>query len=133
MLAETDLKRLFHKLIRQFSAKIHFCGSDITVNFYDHASKVQLSTPVYLGGNYIPKSVRDCISQRPPFDNYAMRTHFTIDEDTYRVLLNYNGPLNRSEDYLFEGLIETFGNLAEEWRQLLDERDKNDLIYIHAK
>lgn len=133
MLAETDLKKLFHKLVRQFSAKVHFAGSDITVNFCDHASKVQLSTPIYLGSNYIPKGVRTCLSQKPPFDTSIMRTSLTIDEDTCRILLNYTGALKRSEDYLFEGLLESFSAQAEEWRALLDERDKNDLIYIHAK
>ena len=132
MLAETDLKRLFHKLIRQFSAKIHFFGSDVMVNFYDHASKVQLSTPVYLGGNYIPKSVRDCIKHQQPLQT-TMRTHFSIDEDNYRIVLNYTGALSREEDYLFEGLIEEFCGVADEWRALLDEKDKNDLVYIHAK
>lgn len=133
MLAETDLKRLFHKLIHQFSAKIHFAGSEIHVSFYDHASKVQLSTPVYLGTNYIPTSVRSCITQRPPFDNSLIRTNFTIDEDNYRILLNYTGALNRSDAEIFEDLVEKFGCLADEWRVLLDEKDKNDLIYIHTK
>lgn len=133
MLAETELRRLFHKLIRQFSAKIHFFGSDITVNFCDHASKVQLSTPVYLGGNYIPKSVRECIGQHPPFNAGNLRTQLIIDEINFRIILHYSGPLNRCEDYLFEGLMEEFAMQADEWRALLDEKDKNDLVYIHVQ
>lgn len=131
MLAETDLKKLFHKINRQFSAKLHFFGSDVTVNFYDHASKMQLSTPVYLGGSYIPKSVRQCIKQ--PQQQRSIRTSFSIDEDNYRILLTYNGALSLEEDYLFEGIVEEFCAIAEEWRTLLDEKDKNDLVYVHAR
>jgi hypothetical protein len=133
MLTDTDLKKLFHKLVRQFSAKVHFFGSDVTINFHDHASKVQLSTPVYLGSNYIPKSVRECLTQHPLLKHGDMRTTFTIDENNYRIILNYMGTIDRSEDYLFEGLLEDFCALADEWRCLLDERDKNDLVYIHIR
>lgn len=134
MLAQQDLRRTFHKLIRQFSGKIHFSGSEITVNFYDHASKVLLTTPVYLGTNYIPKSVRACISKKESVSN-GLRSHLTIDEDNYRILLNYNGILDRSKDEeeVFKDLIEHFASLAEEWKAVLDEHDKNDLIYIHSR
>lgn len=132
MLAESDLKRLFRKLIRQFSAKINIFGSDININFFEHASKIQLSTPVYLGTNYIPSSVRSCIAQTSPF-GHSLKTSFFIDEDNYRIILNFAGPLDHTEVSLFEETIEEFGSLASEWKSLLDERDKRDLIYVYQR
>ena len=127
---QNDLKKLFHQLHKEEIAHIDLGGSNITVRMIDQASTFSLSTPVYLGGNFIPKSVRRCLSEKSPFPNGGMKTHFTVDEPNFRIWLNYLGSLDHLNGEKLKNLLEEFSWLAEEWRVYLDEHDKNDLIHV---
>lgn len=131
MLLEKDLKRLFHQLIHEDFAQISLGNSDITVRVLDGASKLTLTTPVYFGGNFIPKSVRSCLSQKSPFNQASIKTSLSVDENNFLVSLNYLGSLDNLNHKGFSDLLEEFTWLADEWRLFLDENDKNDLIHVH--
>lgn len=134
MLLDSDLKRIFQRLLSHDVAHIDIGGTDVSVRVFDKASKLSLSTPVYLGGNYIPKSVRTSISRKAPFgteDN--VKTYLTVDESNYRVFLNYLGTFDQLSHDSFKSLLEDFTFLADEWRLYLDENDRNDLIHVRVK
>lgn len=130
MIIEKELKKLFHQLVESDVAQIDIMGSNITVRIFDQAQKISLTTPVYFGSNYIPKSVRDCIGRPAPFDHGGIPTSLTLDEDHYQVNLHYIGIANEVNNERFIRLIEEFCWLAEEWRYYLDEHDRKDRVYI---
>lgn len=133
MILEKDLKKVFKELVNKEVSKIALGASDITIRLFD-SSKLSLSTQVYHGDNFIPKSVRNCISQKKVFpDSFSMKTSLSIDEENYQVFLNYLGHIDSLDDENFRNLLEEFNWLADEWRLFLDEHDKNDLVPIHVK
>ncbi len=133
MLVENDLKRLFDELKLLKSTHFSLNGFNISIKILEHPSKIYLGTTVYFGGNYIPKSVRNCVSRKAPFDHSFINTYLTIDENQFQVALNYTGDTDSLNAFKFRQLIEEFSYLAQEWQQFLDEHDKNDLVYVRAK
>lgn len=132
MLAQKELKRLFHQLLQNEIAQIELGGSNITIRFHADESKFSLSTPVYLGGNFIPKSVRKCLSHKTPFASENIKTFMTVDENSFRIDLNFIGTMENLSGEKFKELLEEFSWLADEWRLFLDDHDKNDIIHVRV-
>ena len=133
MIVQKDLKKLFDKLLRDDYAQISIDGADITVRVYDMAAKFSLVTPVYLGSNFIPKSVRECVARKATFDHSEIKTYLTVDENNFQINLNFLGSTEPLTNQRFVDLLEEFSWLAQEWRHVLDDHDKNDLIHIRVK
>lgn len=133
MLIEKDLHKILSQLAGGDAIRIPFEGSDMLLRFVDDASKLSLITSVYEGGNYIPSSVRRCLSHRPAFSHNSMRTFLRLDEQNFRVDLHYLGHAESLDQRHFRELIENFSLLAQQWRLYLDEHDKNDLIHVRVK
>jgi hypothetical protein len=131
MIVEKDFRKLVHQLVKEEIAQIIVGNSEVTVHVLDNATKISFSSTVYFGGNFIPKSVRRCITQIPSFVRGQMKTSFTVDEESFRITLNYLGGLNHLNKRMFVDFLEEFSSLADAWRLYLDEHDKNDLIYVH--
>lgn len=132
MIIEKDLKKLFQQLDHDEDAQITLAGNDIHIKVFDDASKISLLTTVYYGGNFIPKSVRNGISQKSPFNRVSIKTSLAVDENRYQVNLHYLGHLEQMNNQNFNRLLEEFTWLAHAWRAYLDEHDKNDLIHVHV-
>jgi len=130
MIVEKDLRRLLHQLIKEEVAHISLGTSDIVVHVFDQDTKISLAANVYIGGNFIPKSVRYSLSQKPQFIAQHLHTSFAVDEENYSISLNYLGALEHLNKRMFVDLLEEFSWLADEWRLYLDEHDKNDLIHV---
>lgn len=134
MLVEKDIKKLFQQLVKDDSAHVQVEAHDILVRVFDNASKLYLTTPIYKGSNYIPKSVRQSISLKAPFStNDQIRTYLTLDEEQFHISLNYVGLLDGANNDSFKKLLEDFGWLAEQWQRHLDDNDKKDLIHVRVK
>lgn len=133
MVIQKDLRKLFHRLSKEDFAEVEMGGSNVLVRVLDQASKLSLSTPVYFGGNFIPKSVRQCLSMKAPFVHNGIKTTLSIDEENFKIHLNYLGTLGNLSGDRFTDLLEEFTWLADEWRFYLDEHDKNDLIHIKVR
>lgn len=132
---ENDLKKLIHQLVHKDIGQIFYNGSDIIVRIIEpqNDSKLSLRTPVYNGGNYIPKSVRQCVSEKSPFaGHHQIKTYLTVDEDNFRINLNYLGVFENLDKGKFHDLLEEFSHLADEWRLYLDENDHRDLIHVRV-
>jgi len=134
MLVEKDIKRILDQLGEKAAIKIAIDGSDIDIHVLEGATKLFLTTPVYSGGNYIPSSVRRCVSHKTPFpvSNSSLQTFLTIDEQHFQINLNYLGRAQPLAPIQLKEILEEFGWLAEKWRDYLDENDKNDLVYIRV-
>lgn len=130
MIIEKEFRKLLHQLIKEETAQIKLGGSDMSVHVFDNATKIFLSSEVYLGGDFIPKSVRDSLLKKPAFENDHIPSELSINEATSSISLNYVGRLDHLKKRMFIDLLEEFSCLADEWRLFLDENDKNDLIYV---
>lgn len=132
MIIEKEFRRLVHQLVKEEVAQISLGNSIVTVHVLDNARKLSLSSLVYFGGNFIPKSVRTGILLTPAFEKGHIKTYMTVDEEHFSVTLNYLGGLEHLNKRMFVDLIEEFSWLADEWRLNLDERDKNDLVHVRV-
>jgi hypothetical protein len=132
MIAQKELKKIFHDLQQKEIAQIELGGSNITIRFHSDQSKFALSTPVYLGGNFIPKSVRQCLTHKVPFHSDSIKTYLTTDEPSFRIDLNYIGTMDNINGNKFRDILEEFSWLADEWRLFLDDHDKNDIIHVRV-
>jgi len=134
MLANKELQRLFHELISIGEAQIFLGGSEVIIRVFDNSTKLSIAAPVYFGSDFIPHSVRAAASKTPPFEkNTMIKTSLTIDEERFRIFLQYLGPTEGMNSEKFQHLLEDFGYLAEEWRIYLDEHDKDDLVYVYKR
>lgn len=132
MIVEKEFRRLVHQLVKEEVAEIQLGSSTMTVHILDDARKIALSSVVYQGGNFVPKSVRQGITLKPAFEKDHIKTILKLDEENFNVTLNYLGGLEHLNKRMFVDLIEEFGFLADEWRLHLDERDKRDLIHVRT-
>lgn len=127
-----DQNDFFLKLKKDKKVTLELGGSELTVFELDYCSKFLISTPVYMGLNYIPKSVRHCLSKTSPFQRSPIKTNFHVDEDNYKIYLNYLGSFEVQSKNNIYCLLEEFSALADKWKCYLDEHDKQDLVYVRA-
>lgn len=133
MLLEKDVKQMLNQLASGDSINVPFDDSTIMIRVIDHETKLSLATLIYEGDQYIPHSVRRCISHRSPFLHPSIRSFLTIDEQRFQVKLNYLGQAQPLSSSHFKEILEEFGMIAEKWRHYLDDHDKNDLIHVRVK
>jgi hypothetical protein len=133
MLIEKDVQQMLNQLASGNPINIPFDGSSIMIRVIDSETKLSLSALVYEGSNYIPQSVRRCLSHKTPFFHPSMLTFLTVDEQKFQISLNYLGHAQSLTSHHFKTLLEEFGEIAEKWRLYLDDHDKNDLLYVRVK
>lgn len=133
MLIEKDIQKILNQLAIKNSINVPYDGSTIMIKFIENHSKLSLSSLVYQGENYIPLSVRKCLSHQPPYLHPSISTSLTLDEENFQVRLNYMGEIESLTGDQFKEVLDEFGKIAEKWRTYLDDHDKNDLIYVHVK
>ena len=131
MLLEKDLKQLFSQLSHEDVVQIPCGNNELTLSSFNHGSKILLSTPVYFGGNFIPSSVRKCASLKHPFKEWSdIQTMLHIDENKFEISLRYLGDIETLNTRNFNEVLEEFSGIADRWRLILDEHDRNDLVYV---
>lgn len=132
MVKDRDYERLFEELSINDFSQIFLNGMAITVKIFDQGAKLALATSVYEGGNYIPQSVRRCLSEKNVIKNAHINTFLKVDEEQYQISLNYLGYADHLTTEGFQLLVEEFNEQADEWRLYLDEHDKHDLVHIRS-
>ena len=134
MLLVENVKKIFNELLSKEEGLFFLREYGITIQAFDNSTKFSLSIPIYVGENYIPQSVRAGVKKILSFQkNQILKTTMTIDEESYCVFLRYVGSTENFNSSQFVYIVEEFNSLADKWRIYLDDRDKNDLVYIHAK
>lgn len=116
-------------------AHISLDGSSIiTVRLLDDPSKLSLSTAIYAGDQYIPPSVRKCLSSPlPNIIHPPLATFPTIDESLFCIHLHYVGLAHPLTQQQLASLLDRFETIAARWRLHLDKHDKDDLVYVRAR
>ena len=133
MLLEKDLRKIFKQLVSDDVAHVQLGDSDITIQVHDNSSKLSLLASVFEGGNFIPKSVRDCTLGKAPFISEHIKAGLVFDEDHFRIFLRYLGRVESLNHESFKALLEEFGWLADEWRIFLEDHGKQDLVHVRVK
>lgn len=134
MLVAKEFQKLFQQLIQGETTQYRIDGIDILLRLFDNSSKLFISAPIYEGSNFIPTSVRACVSQIAPFAREDhIHTYLTVDEEHFKVFLNCVSGLDSFYNETLKYQLEEFSWLADKWRVYLDEHDKNDLVYVRAK
>lgn len=128
-----DFQKMLKRLALGEKVRLPFDGSDIMIRFAQDASKLSLITAVYTGVNYIPGSVRRCLSEKGMIKRTGLPTYLTVDEQAFQVSLNYFGNAEAMSPHAFADLLEQFGEVARQWRHILDEHDRNDLVHVRHK
>lgn len=132
MLIQRDVRKLFQELVHSKIAQIEMGGSNVTIHFFGDESKYSLKTTVYYGGNFIPKSVRNSLKHKAPIHHIQLKTFLSVDEKAFKIHLNCIGTLENVNPGNFLELLEEFCWTADEWRLILDEQDRNDLIHVRV-
>lgn len=133
MVINKDLFRLLHELAEGESGQIMVNHSPVSVRLHDNHSKFSLSTPVYKGANYIPRSVRSCLTRNSPFSSSKFHTYLTLDETNLEIDLNYLGLISVTNSQSFQEILDEFSLIAHEWVIYLDKRDGDDLVRVRVK
>jgi hypothetical protein len=130
---EGKYKALLHEVKAKESTVVTIGGIPVSIQMLDKYSKLALSASVYEGGNYIPQSVRKCLTQKKMFPFATIKTFLRINEVDFNISLHYIGPADLENGYQLKDVIEEFTILADEWRLYLDEHDRHDLIHVRTK
>lgn len=131
MSAEICLKKMLTQGGRK-TAEIHVGYSTIHIEILE-INKVLLKSIVYEGGNFIPSSVRKCISGHLPFSSWLLNTRLILDEENFSISLNYSDSIHEVDQQNLRELLEEFSMQAYEWRIYLDEHDKHDLLPVYIR
>jgi len=133
MNSNKEMQEIFKGLGSHESVSLTIGGIPITLRVLDQGSKLALSSAVYEGGNYIPASVRRCLTLKSQFPMATIKTFLQIDEERFLIFLHYLGSSNSMNGQKFQNLLEEFNGLAANWRSKLDEHDRNDLVHVYKK
>lgn len=132
MLVEKEFKKIFKQLTEEDPIFLIYEGSPLFIQLIDQSSKLLITASVYKGDNYIPFSVRKCLSCKLLHVSSPVATFLTVNELNYEVNLNYLGKASSLDYFHFKEIVDELSYLAEKWRNYLDEHDKHDLIYARS-
>lgn len=133
MLAEKQVRQLFFELIEHESAIVRVRSQEVLIRTWEHGEKISLITPIYCGEDFLPLSVRRCAISHPSVLGATIKAALRVDDNRFRVDLTYQGGTTRLNHHRFNELLADFVDLAEEWRTILDEHDRNDLIHVRIQ
>lgn len=130
MLDEINVNNLINKLKVDQSVELPSNGHTIEVSFSPIRDTLAFKSSVYQGFNFIPYSVRDCLTEHPPTTKSPLSTYLYVNEEAYCISLYYRGNGTDLQEGRLLALIEEFSHLASEWRRILDDYDKRDLVHV---
>ena len=133
MVLEKSIKDLLNHLLHHDVALMDLNGSQITVEATHGEDRLSLSTAVYQGDNYVPPSVRLCLTRSYPGPTSHIRTNLALNEENFTISLHHVSALGSFTNQSLVRLLEEFSWIAEEWRQILDDNDRRDLVYVRVK
>jgi hypothetical protein len=128
-----DEKRALFKaeLLIEGDSQFELMGEPLHLFFEKDMSHLSVKDPVYIGENYIPKSVRQAIGKKAPFDSGHLLTSFFIDEEKSIVYLVLD--LFIEEGTQVHLMLNEFAFLGFEWRKWLDQEERRDLVHVFQK
>lgn len=130
---EAPIKNLVDQLRYRLRAEVSIHQFEISIVLDRLNQELTLSTAVYQGQNYIPTSVRHAVSGHVLGPASTLKGILSLDEEAFRVTLTHCQVMTELSEKSLTYLLEEFSWLAEQWRWLLDEQDRRDLVHIPAR
>lgn len=131
MLLDQEVKGLLNQLAKTHEGQVVVDGIEITLHIA--GGLLSLVASIWQGESYLPKSVRKCATMQPPFPKSSLQTQLTVDEEKFSVHLKFSSEHVTLTQGHFVDLLEEFSKEAAEWRALLDEKGRDDLLPVRAK
>ncbi len=130
---KTPIKDLVDHLKHNRKADVPVNGFMVAIEYAPVGALLNMKTTVYQAVNYIPPSVRQCLSPQFKGPISPLRTFLHLDEEKYAVSLNFDESIQHITQDTLTYLLEEFSWVAEEWRRLLEDHDQRDLLHVRAK
>lgn len=131
MVIEDQLQQIVEELVTKSSAQLVMDLNNIQLSLAQDAEVVHLKTLVYHGA-FIPFSVRKSLNLLWCMIPSNFKTKLEMNEDKGEIYLYGYQYWDMSEDQM-KNLLDDFYALAEEWKYRLDEKGREDLVYIYHK
>lgn len=129
MVVQQEVQKLFQNLAYREAAFITVGSVEILVRSIEDGKQLVITTPIYSGGNYIPSKVRHAVALNS-IQSKLIHPKLIIDEDKFEIYLRYTADKPEISLEALKEDLEEFAWLAEEWRIILDEEDRNDRVHI---
>ena len=133
MVLDKEIKDLLNHLLHHETVHLDLNGFQIQLEASHGQERLSLSTPVYQGTNYVPPNVRLCLKPGYSGPTGPIRANLSLDEEHYLISLHHVSGLKTLTSQNLVRLLEEFSGIAEEWRQILDDNDRRDLVYVRVK
>lgn len=133
MVIQKEINKIISELKDQHVSHLYLKDVVVSLHMYDSNSKLSLSSCVFDGINYIPKSVRLAINAPAPFTHYPIQTFFSVDEEGFQVFLCYIDEFDHIDSFELNETLEIFADKASAWKVHLDNKGKEDLVRIPVK
>ncbi|MBS0654954.1 MAG: hypothetical protein JSR46_04180 [Verrucomicrobia bacterium] len=92
----------------------------------------QMNTLVYQGDQFIPYAVRKAANEPIEELQKYIQPWLTVDEAQFRITLNYKTEIPVDQEQFCEVLY-IFDDLAVKWREIFEEHDRQDLVYVPSQ
>ncbi len=130
MITKEEVKTAHARLLTLRIARIGNAAHGLFLQPVDLGSKLHLSTVVYRGDKYIPISVRESVNFHLETDYNQIHTWLSLDEELFQITLHHIGMFsNVGLEELYE-IVSEFEDAAFKWREIFDEKDRQDLIHV---
>lgn len=131
MISENEIDQIIENLIKHQHIEMKIDGEIVVFRFSEGFKKIEISSSVFNGDNYIPKSIRRGINAPSVFPYSFIKTYFTVDERKFQVILNFTRILDNGFSD-FESWLKEFLWLAKEWRHIIEDHGREDLLFVYV-
>lgn len=133
MSSKTLVKNIISKLHHHRLVELKLNNCRITCQLSSASNILSIKAVVYEGENYIPPSVRECISKSFLTPSSSLNATLSVVEETYEIVLGLSEQIYPLTEEFFLHFLQEFNWLSEEWRRILDDYGERDLLPVKVK
>ena len=125
-----NLSAIFDDLKRKGAARLFVGGELYLARVYEDGNKIRYASRVFVGGNYLPKSVKSAVMEAYLTGELDQGFHLQISEEDASVTLAYQADFSGGDPRAFNSQFSAYLADAEEWRYRLEGLGKEDLVHV---
>jgi len=130
MVTKEEAKEAFLRLSALRIARIGDSADGLFLQPLDFGAKLHLSTLVYRGDKFIPLSVRQAATFHLETPYHLIHTWLTFDEELYQISLHHESDFSDVGIDELREIASEFEDAAFKWREIFEEKDRQDLVHI---
>lgn len=129
MIDKREAVEAYKRLILHRMASVCSLAPELFLYKIGFGKDFQINTIVYQGDKYIPYAVRKAAAEPIEELRRYIQPSLAVDEDNFRITLHYKTEFPADKEAFCEILF-VFDDLAMKWREIFEERDRQDLVYM---